>query len=157
MGDSNAVLEELQENHGEPPRPTPAHETFGLLEVAVGPTKWPESASVGDLNMAVITGKQKWDQPILNRFSKSEATACESLNIFFAKGVNLYEKERSRTDKEFATSKLSAHLRIGTISPYELYWKTEDCGLLGHEKLKTSQGAFFDEIWRTINLPAFRR
>jgi deoxyribodipyrimidine photo-lyase len=60
--------------------------------------------------------------------------------------VKLYEKERSRTDKEDATSKLSAHLRIGTISPYELYWKTEDCGL-DYDKLKTFSRRLF---WRDL-------
>jgi deoxyribodipyrimidine photolyase len=139
-------LKNCKKNHGEPPRPTPAHETFRLLEEAVGPTKWPASVSVSDLNMAVITGKQRWDQPICNRFPMSEATARENLNVFFSKGVKLYEKERSRTDKEYATSKLSVHLRIGTISPYELYWNTEDCGL-GYDELKTFSRRLF---WRDL-------
>jgi deoxyribodipyrimidine photolyase len=96
--------------------------------------------------MAVITRKQRWDQPIFIRFPMSEATAHENLNVFFSKGVKLYEKERSRTDKEYATSKLSVHLRIGTISPYELYWKTEDCGL-GYDRLKTFSRRLF---WRDL-------
>lgn len=139
-------LKNCKKNHGEPPRPTPAHETFRLLEEAVAPTKWPASVSVADLNMAVITGKHTWDQPILNRFPMSEATARESLNAFFAKGVKVYETERSRTDKEYTTSKLSVHMRIGTISPNELYWKTEDCGL-GYDKLKTFSRRLF---WRDL-------
>jgi deoxyribodipyrimidine photolyase len=139
-------LKNCKKNHGEPARPTPGHETFRLLEDAQAPSMWPTSESISDLSMAVIKGKDKWDEPIRNRFPMSEDAAQVCLDAFFGKGLGLYEQERSRADKEYATSKLSAHLRIGTISPNDLYWRTEDCQY-GYDKVKTFSRRLF---WREL-------
>jgi deoxyribodipyrimidine photolyase len=76
----------------------------------------------------------------------SENQATATLNAFFTQGFIKYETERSRADKDSATSKLSAHLRIGTLSPHELYWKTED-STLAYEDKKTFSRRL---IWRDL-------
>ena len=139
-------LKNCKKHHGEPPRPTPYHNTFRLLESAQAPEAWPHSVTVDGLNMAVITGKERWDERILDRFAMTEAAAHEDLQTFFHKGIGRYENDRSRADKEFATSKLSPHLRIGTLSPNELYWRIEDSGL-GYKEVKTFSRRLF---WREL-------
>lgn len=139
-------LKNCKKNFGEPPRPTPYHETFRLLQQMTGPDDWPTGTSVKGLNMASVMGKLQWDKPIRERFVMSETAGRELLEEFFQKGIRCYESERSRADKEFATSKLSPHLRLGTISPNELYWRTEDSGLR-YEELKTFSRRLF---WRDL-------
>lgn len=139
-------LKNCKKNHGEPARPTPAHETFRLLENVNSLSKWPASVPIDDLSLAVISGHQKWDKPIRERFPMNEDAARECLDVFFGKGLGFYEQERSRADKEYATSKLSAHLRIGTLSPNDLYWRTED-SQYGYDELKTFSRRLF---WREL-------
>ncbi len=139
-------LKSCKKYFGLPRRPTPYHETFRLLQEAQGPAEWPSSVTVRDLKMAQIRGKVKWDMPIRERFIMSEPAGYQMLEDFFQKGLRRYESERSRADKEFATSNLSPHLRVGTISPNELYWRTEDSGL-GYDELKTFSRRLF---WRDL-------
>ena len=52
----------------------------------------------------------------------SEDDALKNLDTFFKNGFHRDEKERSRADIKWSTSKLSVlHLRIGTLSPNELF------------------------------------
>jgi deoxyribodipyrimidine photo-lyase len=139
-------LKNCKKDHGVPPRPTKYHDTFRLLQESNAPAAKPDHVSVDGLAMAVVRGKDKWDEPIRKRFSMSESAALEDLETFFQKGLRRYESERSRSDKEFATSKLSPHLRIGTISPNELYWRTEESGLR-YDELKTFSRRLF---WRDL-------
>jgi len=77
----------------------------------------------------VISGSEKWDLPIVQRFPMSEEDAVSNLNQFFQRGFLRYEKDRNRADMVWSTSKPSAHLRIGTLSPNELYYKVENSDL----------------------------
>ena len=61
-------------------------------------------------------------------------------------GMKAYEQERSRADLDGATSKLSPHLRIGTLSPNQLYWRIEDSGL-PYIQMKTFSRRLF---WREL-------
>ena len=110
---------------GQPRKPIPRHETFTMLENMKGPNTWPSSRSLDELDLAVINGKERWDLPIVERFPMSEEDALANMNSFFEKGFAKYETSRSRADIEFSTSKLSTHLRVGTLSPNELYYKVE--------------------------------
>ena len=47
----------------------------------------------------------------------------------FQRGFARYEKDRNIADMECSTSKLSPRLRIGTLSPNELYNKVENSDL----------------------------
>jgi deoxyribodipyrimidine photo-lyase len=136
-------LKHCKKQFGEPSRPTARYETFRTLELTSGPAQWPSSEV---LSMAAMSPRDKWDKPILERFPMSEKQATETLNAFFSQGFIKYETERSRADKDSATSKLSAHLRIGTLSPYELYWKTQDSTLAYEEKKTFSRRL----IWRDL-------
>lgn len=117
------------EKIGEPRVPIPRADNFFMLESMKGPDKWPASKGINDLHMAVVIGKD-WTAPILKRFPMSEDDALANMNAFFiGGGFAKYERERSRADIEGSTSKLSAHLRIGTLSPNELYYKIEGSGM----------------------------
>ena len=127
-------------------RPIPRAETFFMLESIEGPTNWPASKSIDELGMAVINGNDKWDEPILERFPMSEDAAVANMNAFIKYGFEKYERDRSRADIEWATSKLSAHLRIGTLSPNTLYYKIEDSNLDYNERKTISRRL----IWRDL-------
>jgi deoxyribodipyrimidine photo-lyase len=88
----------------------------------------------------------KRDHPIFQCCPMSYEVARSRLDRFFVKGLPQFEKERSRADKDDATSQLSVHLRIGTLSPYELYWLAED-STLSYEEKKTFARRL---IWRDL-------
>jgi len=77
----------------------------------------------------------------------SEASARDNLTSFFSNGLPRYEKDRSRADLEHATSLLSTHLRIGTLSPHTLYHKTSDDTTLTYEQKKTFSRRLY---WRDL-------
>ncbi len=143
---------------GEPRRPIQRHLTFKLLDSMRGPDTWPDSTSIDDLDIAIIKGSQKWDEPILKRFSMSEDDALRTMNEFFLHGFHLYEKDRSRADLTHATSRLSAHLRIGTLSPNELYYKIEDSGLAYDDRKTISRRLFWRDLayFQLLNFPNMR-
>ena len=77
-----------------------------------------------------------------------EADAQELLITFMNEkpGLKQYESQRSRADLEGATSRLSAHLRLGTLSPYELYHQTERSSLTQEEKKTFSRRLFWRDL-----------
>lgn len=124
---------------GEPRKPVQRFETFAMLEAMAGPVTWPSSSSIDGLDLAVIEG-------ILERFPMSEDAAHSNLEQFFKVGFGRYESDRSRADLEWSTSKLSAHLRVGTLSPNVLYYKTE-ASELDYPQRKTFSRRLF---WRDL-------
>jgi len=140
---------------GEPRRPV---STTHLLNTVKGPESWPYSASLDDIDLATINGKVKWDMPIRKRFPMSEKDAIFNLNTFFNDGFTKYEKERNRADIEWSTSKLSAHLRIGTISPNELYHRVENSDLRYDEKKTFSRRLFWRDLayFQLFHFPLMR-
>jgi deoxyribodipyrimidine photo-lyase len=143
---------------GEPRRPIQRHETFALLQKVQGPKSWSESTPIDCLDMAVVKGGDKWDDPIQKRFPMSEDDALKSMNDFFARGFRQYEEGRSRADADYSTSKLSAHLRIGTMSPNELYYKVEDSDLEYEERKTFSRRLFWRDLayFQLLNFPKMR-
>jgi deoxyribodipyrimidine photolyase len=138
-------LKYCKKQFGEPDRPTPYHVTHRLL----GSVKAPlvaDQPSIQKLEMAVVAGKQKWDEPIKERFPMTEKTAHEAMESFVRGGLKKYEQERSRADKRCVTSELSHHFRIGTLSPNQLYWRIEDSGMT-YDKIKTFSRRLF---WRDL-------
>jgi len=131
---------------GEPRRPIQRHETFSLLSKVSPPSIWPESTPIHDLGLVDVNGKDRWDEAIIEAFPMSEDDALRSLENFFARGFHLYEKDRSRADLDHSTSKLSAHLRIGTLSPNELYYKMEDSSLPYSDRKTISRRL----VWRDL-------
>lgn len=143
---------------GEPRRPMAKHETFALLEKIQGPEVWPSGTEIEDLDMGIVRGKDKWDLPILERFPMSEDKAMNDLDTFMKKGFHLYEKERSRADLMHSTSKLSPHLRLGTLSPNELYYRVEDSALSYDDKKTFSRRLFWRDLayYHLLNFPQMR-
>ena len=118
-----------QKQFGPPRRPIPKHETFAQLQRLEKPSQWPRSDKL--TFMAILPQKHRpWHQPILDRYPELCYEGAEKeLEAFFQStnsGFARYESERSRADKELATSRLSVHFRLGTLSPNILYWKTQD-------------------------------
>lgn len=136
-------LRACEKQLGTPPRPIPSQEQ---LERARPLYKTPKSVSIAELEMAVMPPNTKWNEPILARFRMTEEAARTRLDWFFENGLSRYENDRSRADLDHATSQLSAHLRIGTLSPLELYWRSED-SLLSKEAKKTFWRRL---IWRDL-------
>ena len=152
-------LKACRKQLGEPRRPIPRHKTFALLQRIRGPSiKWPESTPIEDLDLAVVSGKDKWNEPIEKRFPMSEDDALKAMNHFFARGFQSYEKERSRADITSSTSRLSAHLRIGTLSPNELYYKIEDSELEYDRRKTISRRLFWRDLayFQLLNFPNMR-
>jgi deoxyribodipyrimidine photolyase len=116
------------------------------LTQAAGLTVLPKGCTVDNLELAVMPPKTKWDKPILARFQMNRQVALARLDNFIQTGLPRYESERSRADKDMATSQLSVHLRFGILSPHEFYWRTEDCKL-GYEDKKTFSRRI---IWRDL-------
>ena len=138
-------LKGCQKQLGEPRKPVQRFETFAMLEAMAGPATWPSSSSVDDIGLAVIKG-ERWDRSIIERFPMSEDAAHSNLEQFFKVGFGRYESERSRADLEWSTSKLSTHLRVGTLSPLVLYYKTE-ASELDYPQRKTFSRRLF---WRDL-------
>jgi deoxyribodipyrimidine photolyase len=110
------------------------------------PGSWPSGVGVEQLEMAVVRGKHQWDVPILGRFPMSEFAAKENLRLFLTHGLPRYETDRSRADIPGSTSLLSVHLRVGTISPNQLYWETEDSTLSKAEKKTFGRRLFWRDL-----------
>ncbi|VEU44083.1 unnamed protein product [Pseudo-nitzschia multistriata] len=132
-------LNHCRKQFGVPSRPTPYFETFRILEESSPPEAFDTifdmhgstmSTHLRDLKI-IDTFKlsHKWDQPIRARFPMSEKIAQSTVDSFVRNGMKRYETDRSRADISDATSRLSPHLRIGTMSPNQLYWRIEDSEL----------------------------
>jgi len=106
-----------------------------------------QGVDVEGLQMAIMPPNTPWDVPIRLRFTQNYAHVQERLNQFLEKGLPRYEKERSRADIDLATSQLSVCLRLGTLSPHELYWKTEQSALSKEEKKTFGRRL----IWRDLS------
>jgi len=143
---------------GEPRRPIQRHETFKLLEDMEGPASWPDGTPLEELDLAVVEGVHKWDLAILERFPMSEDDAISNMNNFLLNGFRRYETDRNKADMEWSTSKLSAHLRIGTLSPNELYYKIEDSDLEYQDRKTISRRLFWRDLayFQLLNFPDMR-
>ena len=151
-------LKACKKQLGQPRRPRPRHETFAFLEAMEGPQRWPNGVDVEELDFGIVNGKDKWHLPILERFPMSEEHALNEMETFMNNGFYLYEKERSRADLEHSTSKLSPHLRLGTLSPNELYYKVEDSTLTYDEKKTFSRRLIWRDLayFHLLNFPNMR-
>jgi deoxyribodipyrimidine photolyase len=143
---------------GEPRRPLPRYQTVSMLEAMKGPDSWPKSIPVSNLAMGRMRRENAWDMPIKERFPMSEDDALKNLDTFFKNGFHRYEKERSRADIEWSTSKLSVHLRIGTLSPNELFYRVEDSDMDYEDKKTFSRRLFWRDLayFQLLKFPGMR-
>lgn len=133
---------------GPPRRPIPKHKTYAQLQQLQPPERWPRS---DNLSMAVLSANHRsWHQPILDKYPKlSHDGALEVLDSFFhstTSGFRRYESERSRADKDLATSRLSVYLRLGLLSPNVVYWRTHDHPIDDKDKKTFSRRL----VWRDL-------
>ncbi|WP_189487204.1 cryptochrome/photolyase family protein [Asticcacaulis endophyticus] len=84
------------------------------------PVKWPETEPISALGLDHTTtaSGRNWAESF-DIWTPGEAGALKRLAHFIENGLKYYADYRDRTDME-ATSKLSAHLRFGEISPHRV-------------------------------------
>ncbi len=109
------------------------------------PAKWPDSQSADRLQLLPTLG---WADAFSTVWTPGEAGAASRLKSFFA-SIQEYDEERDRPDHE-GTSRLSAHLHFGEISPSRLW-----CAIIEHESARRHHGpstgatSFLREVaWR---------
>lgn len=95
----------------DPPAPVPSP---GKIP---GPTKWPKSLSVDDLN---LLPRIKWYKTMEECWTPGEAGGRAALSRFLDDAITHYEEERNRPDRE-SVSRLSPFLHHGDLSPRQLW------------------------------------
>lgn len=131
---------------GKPDRPILMKESLACLYSVAPPPQDCKSVPIEELGFETVPPSTKWDEPIRERFPMIHYLAQRRLDHFLIKGLPLYESDRSRADMEYATSQLSVYLRIGIISPRELYWRIEDSSLSPEAKKTFARRL----IWREL-------
>lgn len=108
---------------GPPPSCLPAP----TAATASAPASWPTTLALDELTLASMPRRKDgsvvdWGVGIRARWTAGEEAALEAADRFVAgAGLAGYEKHRSRADLETATARVSAHLRVGELSPRYLY------------------------------------
>lgn len=118
------------EKTGSPPKyqPAPSH--------ASGPEIWPDSTALEDLGLARMPVRADgsvidWGAGIRARWCAGEEAAIRAVDFFVdEKGLERYERDRSRADKVGSTAMVSAHLQCGELSPrcVHVYSRKFACG-----------------------------
>jgi len=96
---------------GDPPTPLPAPKNLG------GP---PNLASDTLASWHLEPSQPDWASGLRDTWQPGEATAQAKLTAFLETGIAGYAGDRDRPDRD-GTSKLSAHLRFGEISPRQVW------------------------------------
>ena len=78
-----------------------------------------------DLDALKLLPQIAWDAAFLQHWQPGEAGAREALETFLAEPIIEYPGGRDRPDREW-TSRLSAHLHFGEISPHQILWALEE-------------------------------
>ena len=94
--------------------------------IQTAPVKWPGGAeelkkvASEDLGMWGLLPTIPWDAEFGKEWTPGETGARAALAAFVAEGMTGYEEERNRPDRR-GTSRLSAHLHFGEISPRQVW------------------------------------
>ncbi len=97
-------------------RPDPAEPPSAPRHLCA-PGKWPKSLALGDLE---LEPKINWAEGLRGAWQPGEAGAKASLRRFLADAFADYSEQRNRPDV-VGTSRLSAHLHFGEISPRQVW------------------------------------
>ncbi len=81
------------------------------------PGSWPASAELGDLKLLPTRG---WDAGFYETWKPGEASAAKALRKFVGEPMEAYVDRRNLPDVE-GTSRLSAHLHFGELSPRQVW------------------------------------
>lgn len=109
------------------------------------PSAWPDSLTVEQLALLPRLG---WAEGFSERWAPGETAARQRLADFVESAVGVYSTERDRPDRH-GTSRLSAHLHFGELSPGQVARALDEAG-----ELPAGQGrwAFLREIaWREFS------
>jgi deoxyribodipyrimidine photo-lyase len=105
--------------------------------------------SLNDWNL--LPTKPDWSKGLGEAWQPGEESALELLYKFFEEGLPDYAEGRDRTDKPF-TSRLSAHLHWGEISPYQIWHATRGVMARAGGVLDRSGEKFLKEVlWREFS------
>ncbi len=91
------------------------------------PEKWvaPSSANGRSLDELALRPHIRWDRQFHDEWTPGEAGASEAFEDFIESGLRDYASDRDRPDR-VGTSRLSAHLHFGEISPMQIAWALEE-------------------------------
>jgi deoxyribodipyrimidine photo-lyase len=123
---------------GDPPRPLPAPDAL-----CAGPNVPGDALEDWRLEPAA----PDWATGLRKTWTPGELGGQRRLEDFLKSGIAGYAKERDRPDREF-TSRLSAHLRFGEVSPRQV-WHAARFELAEHPRLSADFEKFLSELgWR---------
>jgi deoxyribodipyrimidine photo-lyase len=108
-----------------------------------------QSDALGD--WALLPTTPDWSQGIAQTWQPGEDHAQELLYTFLDGGLTDYAEGRDRPDKPF-TSRLSAHLHFGEISPHQIWHATRSAMAKAGGTLDHSGEKFLKEVlWREFS------
>jgi deoxyribodipyrimidine photo-lyase len=82
--------------------------------------------------LALLPTKPDWAAGLRDTWDAGEDGGKAALNRFLAKGLDHYARDRDRPDA-ISTSRLSPHLRFGTLSPRQLWHAVAEAEGIGKE------------------------
>lgn len=86
-------------------------------------------SSIGDSGLALqeleLLPRIRWDRQFHDEWKPGETGASEAFEDFIESGLRDYASDRDRPDRA-GTSRLSAHLHFGEISPMQIAWALEE-------------------------------
>lgn len=106
------------------------------------PDRWPTSLTIDQLK---LSGGLQWEKALCREWQVGERHALAQMERFIENGAAQYEKNRDSLWPQDLSSRLSAHLRFGEISPRRIYQTLEE-----HPQLKAQ--AFVRQLgWREFS------
>ncbi|HET9031787.1 MAG TPA: deoxyribodipyrimidine photo-lyase [Dokdonella sp.] len=108
-----------------------------------------QGLSVDDLELLPSIG---WDSQFHDVWKPGEGGASEAFEDFIESGLPEYASDRDRPDRQ-GTSRLSAHLHFGEISPMQIAWALEERVQQAGDSARTAGAeSFLREIgWREFS------
>ena len=102
-------------------------------------------------DFVLLPGKSNWASSFPHHWNPGEAGARARLAAFLDDGLEGYADGRDRTDKSHS-SRLSAHLHWGEISPHQVWHATEQQMAKAEGKLDRDGEKFLKEVlWREFS------
>ena len=114
------------------------------------------ATSAGDKGLALgelqLLPRIRWDRQFHDEWTPGEAGASEAFEDFIESGLRDYAGDRDRPDRK-GTSRLSAHLHFGEISPMQIAWALEErVHQTGDSARSAGAESFLREIgWREFS------
>ena len=112
----------------------------------------PSSVDGRPLDDLELLPRIPWDRQFHDEWTPGEAGASEAFEDFMESGLRDYASDRDRPDRE-GTSRLSAHLHFGEISPMQIAWALEEhVHQAGDSARSAGAESFLREIgWREFS------